>query len=285
MDTSAIRGVRVGTLVTEVWTAPINHFGALLRFGAGPLLMSMFLWPPAYSFRFGAESHSLTDGVLTLWDALGFLASLPFAAAFAAPWTRLLVTEREEMMGSFSLPFDRRAWQVVWSFIRLLLVFAAALIVVLIPWFLAFGNYAEGKLSMNIGGQGWATVLPHLFGVTATCTILAWFMLRCSLTIPAAAITGTSLSLRDSWAMTRAIQFRMLFAFLILLLAFSLVALTFLFVLVKVAPLAGAATFYVGLPVVLGLVVVIHVLWAGLLGSAYRVARPDVSRTEVAVFE
>jgi hypothetical protein len=284
MASGAARTVPLGTLLAAAGLAPFRHFAALLRFGLGPLLIAMILWPPAYSFRSGTEALSLTDGTLTIWDLFGYLAALPVAAAFAAPWNRLLVTGEEVLMGSFTQPFDRRTWQVAWAFIRLQLVLAGAMIVALGPWLAVFGNYVDGKLSFNVQGHGWAAALPVIAGMFGTIAVVAWLLLRFSLTIPAAAMTGTALSLRASWTMSRPIQFHMLGAFLILLLVLSLVTMLLLFALVTNAP--GVATaFYAGLPAVFMEYMLIHAFWAGLLGRAYRAVGNELGREEVAVFE
>ena len=277
---------RIWPVVWEVIAAPFGHFGALLRFGIGPLLFAMMLWPPSYSLRIDGQAIlSLTDGVLTIWDPLRFLAALPFAAAFAAAWNRLMATGEEGMMGSFTTPFDRKTWSVAWAFVRLLAILVGVIIVVLIPWVLIYGRYADREFSLDIQVQGLATI-PLALGTLASGVFITWFMLRFALTIPAAAIGGDGRSLRQSWSMTRPIQFRMLFATLLLLFAYSVVVFLFIFAIAMAGSVVGSRTaFYAGVPVLFLILMFGHALWAGLLGSSYRAVQRDADAAEVAAFD
>jgi len=266
--------------------APFAHFGALLRFGIGPLAFAMLLFPPSYTFAVNGQTIlSLTDGVYTIWDAVRFLAALPFAAAFAAAWIRLSVSGDETTMGSFTTPFDQRTWRVAWAFIRMLPVLAVAVVVVLVPWVLAFGRYADGQLLFGVQVHGWA-VLPLALATLASIVVITWFMLRFALTIPGAATGETDLSLRQSWQKSRPIQFRMLGAALLLLLASSVVLMLFIFAVAMMAPVVGASVaFYGGVPMLFLLFMFGHAFWAGLLGASYRAIQESTDRGEIAAFE
>jgi len=276
--------LRVGTLYSTAWRTPLRHFGAFVQFGLGPLLLAILFCPPSYYVQSGDDSLSLTDGVFTIWDVIGFLVSLPFAAAFAAPWCRLVVTEDVAAMGTPTSPFDRRTWRVAWAFLRLLFVLTSIVLVILAGLFLALGHFHDGRLSFQVDLHGLAAV-PAILGSLGATIAIAWFMIRLALIIPAASM-GKHLALRESWRMTQAAQFRLLLAGIAVFLAYLA---TMLLLLIPVSVLTASAgvraAFFLGLPFVFAGFAFAHALWAGFLGAAYRGLSASIADPAAAIFE
>jgi len=263
--------VTAGALFGTAWRMPFRHMGALLRSGALPLLIAIIASPPNYNVHVGNAALSLTNDDYSGWDILRFLISLPCIAAFAAAWIRLIVYLDEADMGGRPIALDWRTWQVTWAFLRLIFVALGVLIVLCIIGFVAFGHYENGdltfKIDFNVHGLA---AIPFLLAVLVVLVVFAWFMLRLSMVIPAAAVGEQGFSLRASWQLTAPLHGRLLGAAILLGLAYG--AITIGFVLLLAAMLAAfglRGAFYGGLVPLYLLYVFGNTLWAGLLGAAY----------------
>jgi hypothetical protein len=248
------------------------------------LLIAILAWPPSYFVRVNDVGMSLTDGVFDIWDLVRFLLSLPFSAAFAAAWIRLIVLDDEAAMGRAPIAFDRRTWRVAFAFIRLLAPAFGVLLAGIAGLFLGFGSFRDGKLSFYIQPQFHGVqALLFLLVVLAALAVFAWFMFRFAMIIPAAATGDAPLGLIGSWRLTRPVQFRLPVAGALLFLSYCVVSLLLLVPMGFVVPILGVAgAFYAGLPMLFAIFIFSHALWAGLLGAAYRALRvaegPEVAQ-------
>jgi preprotein translocase subunit SecY len=121
----------VWTVARAALMMPFRFPLALVKFGLLPLLIATVCLPPALNIGHTTsttvdgspagsvgEMFSTTDNEIGLRDLVGFVLMLPFAAAFAAAWTRLTATGDIAAMGRPPIAFDTRTVGVIWSFIR-----------------------------------------------------------------------------------------------------------------------------------------------------------------------
>jgi hypothetical protein len=288
----------VWTVVRSVLAMPFRYPLALVKFGLLPLAIAMVCLPPTINLGSTTEisingdvvaptgqSQSLTDNELGWRDFIGFLVMLPFAAAFAAAWSRLTATGDESEMGRPPIAFDARTVGVVWAFLRLTFVALGILLALFILSLAFFGSYQNGSLSFSYNFSPEQDGLgPTLLAIAVTLAALlafAWFMLRFTLVIPASAM-GDPISLRQSWRLSAPVHLRMLGAALLLGIAFILVNALFLFMMIPVTTLVGVtAAFYVTVVLYFVLLAYGHAIWAGWLGATYGLLRPQGPGPEV----
>jgi hypothetical protein len=287
-----------------VWTVsraalamPFRYPLALLKFGLLPLLLATICLPPALNVGYTTdvtvggnptastgEMYSLTDNELGLRDLLGFILMLPFAAAFAAAWNRLVATGDEASMGRAPIAFDARTISVILAFLRLVAVVFGLVLGCFVVSLLAFGRYHDGSFSYsyNVSSDGVGAALAMITGVLAVALIFAWFMLRLALVIPAGAM-GAPISLWESWRLTEPVQFRLLGAMAVLTIVLALLNILFSLATALMMAVAGVqATFYAAVVLYFPLLVYAHAIWAGLLGATYGLLRPAETMPYVA---
>jgi hypothetical protein len=280
-----------------VWTVsraalamPFRYALALIKFGLLPLLIATACLPPAINIGDSTtvtidgvsmdpvgELYSTTDNELGLRDLAGFILMLPFAAAFAAAWNRLTATGDVGSMGRPPIAFDGRTISVIWAFLRLIGIILGVGLILFILSLLVFGSYRNGTLSysFNYSADGVGPALALIAGTLLMVLVIAWFILRFALVIPAGAM-GEPMSLRASWRATGPIQFRLLGAASVLGVVFLLLNIVLSVLMLPVSQVAGMqVTFYVTLVLTFPLLVYGHAIWAGLLGSSYGLLQLD----------
>jgi hypothetical protein len=272
------------TVARSALGMPLRFPLALLKFGFLPLLIATVCLPPAInvgntttltvdgvSQSPAGELYTTTDNEITLRDLIGFVLMLPFAAAFTAAWSRLTATGDEASMGRPPIAFDARTVGVIWAILRLTLVTLGMGLILFVLSLLVFGGYQDGTISysFNVSVDGVGPSLALFAGVLILLLVIAWFLLRFVLVVPASAM-GAPISLRASWRATAPIQFRLLAAASVLGGAFLLLNLLLSLLIMPLFSLAGAeATFYVALALSFPLLVYGHAIWAGFLGATY----------------
>lgn len=289
----------VWTVTRAVLAMPFRHPMALLKFGLLPLLIAMVCLPPTINLGSSTEvsvngdvvapgsgqTLSLTDNELGWRDLMGFLLMLPFAAAFAAAWTRLTATGEESEMGRPPIALDARTLGVIWAFLRLAFVTLGVVIALFILFLAFFGGYHDGTLSFsyNVSAErdGLGPTLLVIAAMLVGLLVFAWFMLRLTLVIPASAM-GDPISLRASWRLSAPVQLRMLGAALLLGVVFLVLNFLLLFLMIPVTTLGGLQTaFYATVVLYFFVLAYAHAIWAGLLGATYGLLRQQRSGPEV----
>lgn len=276
----------VWTVTRAVLAMPFRNPLALVRFGLLPLLIAMICFPPAINVSSNTDTTvdgrltdratemlSVTDNELGWRDLIGFVLMLPFAAAFAAAWNRLTATGQESEMGRAPIAFDGRTILVIWSFLQLLLVVIGLGFAFFVVSLFFFGSYHDGTFSYsysyNVTFTGIGQTLGMVAVVLAIGCAIAWFMMRFALVIPASAM-GEPISLKQSWRLTRPVQFRLTASATLLTIVFLLLNLLFSFVMALMMGTIGTqATFYASVVLYFPLQVYAHAIWAGLLGASY----------------
>jgi hypothetical protein len=290
---------RMWSVAREAPAMPFYYLPALVKFGLLPLLIATICLPPPLNIGSTAtttvggvagppvgEMFSTTDNQLGWRDLIGFVLMLPFAAAFAAAWNRLAVTEDTAAMGRPPIAFDRRTLGVAWSFVRLAFAALGLALIIAAALFPFFGSYRDGMFSFNVSVttevDGVGKTLVALAGMLALSLAFAWFMLRLALVIPAAAMAAP-LSLMGSWRLSAPVQFRLLGAALVVTVGFYLLFFLIGFLLQPFFRLAGAeTTFYIAIGLCFPLLIYAHAIWAGLLGITYGLLHPSGIAPETA---
>jgi len=289
----------VWTVTRSILAMPFRYPLALLKFGLLPLLIATVCLPPPVNLATNtevtingdpagtpiSEKQSLTDGELGWRDLIGFLLMLPFAAAFAAAWSRLTATGEESQMGRPPIAFDSRTIGVTWAFLRLTFVALGIVVLLFLLALAVFGSYHDGTFSfsynVSVDEDG---LWPTLLAMGATLlgfTILAWFMLRLTMVIPASAM-GNPISLRESWRRSAPVHMRLLGVATLLTVAYIVLNFLLMFLMVPLMPIIGLqGTFYAMVPLYFVLLVYGHAIWVGLLGATYGLLEQQQRRPEV----